>query len=273
MPGGGAMTALRVGRIAALNMYPIYHHLAAQAGPGIAFSDGHPAELNQALLGGELDVSAVSSIEWARHADALRLLPVASITAHGAVDSIRLFSRVPFDEVQRVAVTPHSATSVALLRVLLGPDPAPFEVLEGDVTQALGRCDGVLLIGDEALEAKRAHIAPHMTDLAERWTERSGLPMVFGVWAAHADIDPDALSGLTDLLQGALSGYAADPETVVSAASERFPFSRDFIEGYFRRLRYGFGDAERAGLLAFCDEARTAGLLDTSPAESDLSRA
>ena len=60
-----------------------------------------PTALNRALLDGRLDVSAVSSIAFARHADELALVPVASITASGAVDSIQLFSRVPFDEVRR----------------------------------------------------------------------------------------------------------------------------------------------------------------------------
>jgi hypothetical protein len=44
----------------------------------------------------------MSSIEYARHAGELTLVPVASITADGAVDSIQLFSRVPFDEVRTV---------------------------------------------------------------------------------------------------------------------------------------------------------------------------
>ena len=265
--------ALRVGRIAALNMYPVYHHLEQAAGPDLEFTDGHPTELNELLLGGGLDVSAVSSIEWARNAPELRLLPAASITAHGAVDSIRLFSRVPFAEVRTVAVTPHSATSVALLRVLTGSRPEPFGILETDPEKALERHDGVLLIGDEALEARRAGLAPHSTDLAEIWRERSGLPMVFAVWAARRGVASGPRERLAGLLRDALSGYRDDPEAVVHAAAERFPFPVDFIRGYFGRLRYGFGDAERAGLLAFCEEAHRAGLLEAMPAEADLTAA
>ena len=60
---------LRVGRIAALNMYPIYHGLERTADPMLSFTDGVPTALNRALLRGELDVSAMSSIAYARHAD------------------------------------------------------------------------------------------------------------------------------------------------------------------------------------------------------------
>ena len=259
---------LRVGRIAALNMYPVYHGLEAAAHPALDFTDGVPTALNAAVLDGRLDVSAMSSIAYARNAARLALLPVASITAAGAVDSIQLFSRVPFERVRRVAVTPHSATSVALLRILLGRDAAPFEVLAEPPARALERLDGVLLIGDEALHALREPFAPHRTDIGERWHALSGRPMVFAVWAARAETArarAEALRGLTDLLQGAMDRYAADPEAVVAAAGRRFPFPVDFIRGYLGRLSYGFGPAERAGLREFLQRARAIGELDELP--------
>lgn len=258
---------LRVGRIAALNMYPLYHHLETAA-DAFAFTDGVPTTLNRALVAGDLDVSAVSSIEFARNADTLRLVPVASISAAGAVDSIQLFSRVPFADVRTVAVTSHSATSVALLRVLLGPEPH-FSLLDGDPVAALADNDGVLLIGDEALAGRRAAIAPVSTDLGERWTGMTGLPMVFAVWAARRDLTPARerhLERLAALLRDARRRYADDPAAVVAAAAERFPFPPDFIAAYLRRLSYGFGDRERAGLARFLEMARGAGELDRLPA-------
>lgn len=257
------MTPLRVGRIADLNMYPLYHRLESAASPGLAFRDGRPAELNAAVLAGELDVSAMSSIEYARNASSLRLLPAASITARGAVASIQLFSRVPFAEVASVAVTPASATSVALLRILLGPDPT-FEVLRAPPTAALERLDGVLLIGDEALAGTIDGFAPHATDLGEAWRELTGLPMVFAVWAARADVAErrwKELEMLAGVLEEARTAFAADPSPVVAAARERYPFPAEFIAEYLGRLSYELGDEERAGLARFLDLAAGAGLI------------
>lgn len=262
------MKRLRVGRIAALNMYPIYHGLERAADPTLVFTDGVPTDLNAAVLDGRLDVSAMSSIAYARDAERLCLVPVASITADGAVDSIQLFSRVPFDEVRTVAVTPHSATSVALLRVLLGPTAEPFEVLREAPAEALARVDGVLLIGDEALSGLREPFAPHRTDLAAVWGARTGRPMVFAVWAASLAVSrerPGALADLAALLLEARAAYLADPEQVVAAAARRFPFPADFIRPYLSRLRYEFGDPERAGLEEFLRRARESGELDTVP--------
>jgi chorismate dehydratase len=258
---------LRVGRIAALNMYPLYHHLELAGGPEFAFTDGVPTTLNRAVTNGRLDVSAMSSIEFARHSAELELVPVACISAAGAVDSILVFSRVPFAEIRSVAVTPHSATSVVLLRVLLGPDPE-FRPLVSEPQLALEHCDAVLLIGDEALEGGRAPFASYATDLGERWRARTGLPMVFAVWAARADLaEPqrEILGDLRQLLTDAQEQYAYDPDVVVRAAAARFPFPEDFIAAYFRRLGYGFGATEREGLNEFLRLAREAGELARVP--------
>jgi chorismate dehydratase len=263
----GAPAVLRVGRISALNMYPVYHHLELAGGPEFAFTDGLPTTLNRAVISGELDVSAMSSIAYARHAVDLALVPAACISAHGAVNSILVFSRVPLEEIRSVAVTPHSATSVALLRVLLGPGPE-FHTLTTEPPAALERHDAVLLIADEALTGGRSPFAPFVFDLGELWRARTGLPMVFAVWAARADLSPakrHILGELRQLLTDAQKSYVRDPETVVRAAAARFPFPEDFIAAYFRRLGYGFGAAERDGLSEFLRCAREAGQLKQVP--------
>lgn len=260
------MSDLRVGRISALNMYPIYHHLEAARLPGTTFTDGLPALLNAAVLAGDLDVSAMSSIAYARNADDLRLMPVGCVACEGAVDSIRLLSRVPLTAVRRLAVTPHSASSVTLLRVLLGPD-VPFRVMDADEDPAVAIAGGeaVLLIADEALLAHRDGIAPYSTDLGELWQERTGLPMVFAVWAVReeaARTRPDEVAALGRAIADARTAYLADPMAVAHAAAERFPFPVEYIAGYLGRLRYAFGEPERAGLARFLEMARAAGELE-----------
>ncbi|MEQ8833715.1 MAG: menaquinone biosynthesis protein [Miltoncostaeaceae bacterium] len=262
------MNRLRVGRISALNMYPLFHGLERAADPELAFTDGLPTTLNEMVLDGRLDISAMSSIAYARNAERLHLLPVASVTAAGAVDSIQVFSRVPFERVRTVAVTPHSATSVALLRVLLGPEAPAFTVLDGPAEAALATHDGVLLIADEALGALGRGIAPHHTDLAAVWHRRTGLPMVFAVWAARAQTAterPAALRALADHLVRAREAYLAEPEAVVRAAAARFPFPEDFIRPYLARLTYDFGASEQAGLSEFLRQAAAAGELASAP--------
>ncbi len=261
-------TPLHVGRIVALNMYPVYHQLEREHLADVTFTDGLPTTLNQAVLDGRLDVSAMSSIAYARNADRLLLLPIGSVTASGAVDSIQVFSRVPFEEMRRVAVTPHSATSVALLRILVGPE-VTFVPLDVPPADAMADVDGVLLIADEALAALRTDLAPFATDLGERWRALTGLPMVFAVWAVRREALGTHASTIRDVsrvIQNAPAAHAADPESVVQAAARRFDFPAAFIRRYFTRLSYGFGPEERAGLTRYLELAHSAHELEAVPA-------
>src|SRR5690349_9511077 len=106
---------IRLGRISYVNMAPVFYRLEAE----VEEVSGVPTELNRRLLAGEIDIAPISSIEYARNAERLRLLPRLCVSSQGAVDSIQLVSKTPLEHVRTVAVTPESATSVVLTKVLL----------------------------------------------------------------------------------------------------------------------------------------------------------
>ena len=89
----------RLGRISYVNMAPVFHRLNAE----VEEVQGVPTELNAMLLDGQLDLAPISSIEYARHAASLRILPRMCVSSEGAVDSIQLVSRtaVPADPLDR----------------------------------------------------------------------------------------------------------------------------------------------------------------------------
>src|SRR5213595_4303920 len=168
-----------------MNMAPVFFRVDAE----YEEVQGVPTDLNRRLVAGEIDLAPISSIEYARHADTLRILPRLCVSSEGAVDSIQLVSRVPLERVRSVAVTPESATSVVLTRVLLPEaEQAPLEAYE------TGEAEAKLLIGDAALRSAFEDPTPHH-DLGRLWLERTGLPMVFAVWAALEPAPP----GLHDL--------------------------------------------------------------------------
>ncbi len=131
---------IRLGRIAYVNMAPVFYRLDAE----VDEVQGVPTDLNRRLVAGEIDLAPISSIEYARHADQLRILPRLCVGSEGAVDSIQLVSRVPLERVRTVAVTPESATSVVLTKVLL---PRAEHVPLGE------EADATMLIGDAALRS------------------------------------------------------------------------------------------------------------------------
>ena len=241
---------MKLGRISYVNMAPVFYRLEAD----VEEVTGVPTELNRMLLAGEIDLAPISSIEYARNAGRLRLLPRLCVSSEGAVDSIQLVSRAPLEQVRRIAVTPESATSVVLTKVLL---PEAEHVPLGEPA------DAKLLIGDAALQSAFEDPTPHY-DLGRLWLERTGLPMVFAVWAA-SDPPPSGLAELEHALVGSVRRARAEPEQLAYESSDSYGYPPGFLARYFEKLRYRFGPRERAGLYTFLELARDAGELDTVP--------
>ncbi len=198
---------VKLGRISYVNMAPVFYRVDHE----VDEVQGVPTELNRMLVAGELDTAPISSIEYARHADTLRLLPRLCVASEGAVDSIQLVSRVPLERVSTVAVTPESATSVALTKVLLPEaEQAPLEAYES------GEAEAKLLIGDAALRSAFEDPTPHH-DLGRLWLERTGLPMVFAVWACPEPL-AEGLAELEDALVSSVRLARAEPEQLAHEA-------------------------------------------------------
>jgi chorismate dehydratase len=241
---------IRLGRISYLNMAPVFFGLDAD----VEEVEGVPTELNRSLLAGDVDLAPVSSIAWARNADRLLVLPRLCVSSDGAAGSIQLITRLPLERVRSIAVTPESATSVVLARVLL-PDAEHVSLREP--------ADATLLIGDAALRSAYQDPTPHH-DLGRLWGQRTGLPMVFAVWAC-AEPPPPGVAELEEALASSVRRAREEPERLATEAAERYGYPPGFLARYFERLRYDFGPREREGLETFLELARDAGELDAVP--------
>ena len=241
---------IRLGRISYVNMAPVFYRVEAEVEEVL----GVPTELNRMLVDGELDTAPISSIEYARNAGRLKLLPRLCVASEGAVESIQLVTRTPLEQVRVIAVTPESATSVVLTKVLL---PEAEHVPLGE------DADAKLLIGDAALKSAFEDPTPHY-DLGKLWLERTGLPMVFAVWACPEPL-ADGLAELEDALVTSVRRARAEPEQLAYEAAESYGYPAGFLARYFEKLRYRFGPRERAGLYTFLELARDAELLETVP--------
>lgn len=247
---------LRVGRVGYLNTFPVEWALTRHLDPALAVEvTGVPTSLNAMLCAGEVDVANVSSIEYGRHAEQYVLLPSLCVGSDGAVDSVQLITELAIEEVRTVAATSQSASSVALLRTLL-----PGVEILGEDDEA----DARLLIGNDALHSAFHDPTPHH-DLGELWRARTGLPMVFAVWAARRDLDPGALLRLDQALAAAVEDARTHAADVARDASARYAYPAGYLARYFERLRYRFGRREREGLLRFFQLAQQRGALAHAP--------
>jgi chorismate dehydratase len=247
---------LRVGRVGFLNTFPVEWALTRHLHPALGVEiTGVPTSLNAMLVAGDVDIANVSSIEYARHSEQYVLLPSLCVGSDGAVDSVQLISELPLEDVRSVAATSQSASSVALVRTLL-----PQVEIRPETADA----DARLLIGNDALHSAFHDPTPHH-DLGELWRNRTGLPMVFAVWAAQRDLDPELLLRVDRALAAAVEDARTHAADVARAASERYAYPPGFLARYFERLRYRFGRREREGLARFFSLAHERGVLPSAP--------
>ncbi len=277
---------LKIGKIPYANLFPVYHCLEKGNKHSIyRFVNGVPSSLNKMLRDGKLDVSPSSSIEYLRHKDKYSIIPWFSVSSDGPVGSIFLFSKLPIEALDKktIAVSSHSETSVALLKIVLKnflSFHCKFRKVEGGSSKKnLKSFSACLLIGDEAMkEAKkiRAQSTEHRAqkiknlssefcvpgsesvtyiyDLGELWFKHTGLPFVFALWIVRKK----SLSQKRELVKKlfldliAAKRYASKKFSLIARhAPQRKWLSTKELINYWKGISYDFTDKHMEGLRLF----------------------
>jgi len=264
----------RVGHIQFLNCLPLYYGLVKNyALLDIDLIKGAPTELNGLLLGGGLDISPISSIEYARHHDSLMLFPDFTVSSDGEVKSILLLSRIPVAELsgKKIALTNTSATSHVLLKLILsrayGIVPE-YVVSEPDLKKMFSVADAALLIGDMALKHYVDAENFYLYDLGVEWKKLTGKKMVYAVWAlsrSFAQERSELCENVFETFRKSMDYSTEHLSEIVEYAAKWEPFSPSFLLDYFRSLRFDFGKEYQEGLLLFYKMASEIGELKTVP--------
>lgn len=254
--------ALRVGAVSYLNARPLYHRIAQHA-PDVRLTLDHPSRLAESLSRGDLDVALIPSVEYLRGAatQGYRIIPNIAIAARGPVRSVKLFSRLPFAAIDRLALDEGSRTSQVLCRVWLdaahGVRPSRIEPLPIGVSALESTADAVLVIGDRAMKVPDTPFA-HVVDLAEAWNALTGLPFVFALWVARAGVD---LGTLPEALAACKAQGLAEAAELAREHAPRLGLEYQTCLDYLTRvLSYDLGASERAGLSRFAHMAAALGL-------------
>jgi chorismate dehydratase len=260
---------LRIGRIPYINCYPVYGAIDR----GLVALDGElvngvPTALNDRMARGDLDLSVVSAVEYARDAQRYLLLPELAISCDGPVQSVMLFSRKPAQELggARVLVSRSSLTSVNLLELLFThvwkarPDFVPGDAEMGDIARfAEEPHDARLVIGDAALRLHDAAeqdspwpaLYPYRYDLGDVWKSWTGLPFVFAVWVAQRSTPVHASMAAHASLLASRDWGLNNLPTLAEQAAAASGVGRDRCLDYLSGLDYRLSYPHLAGLTEF----------------------
>ena len=258
------LTRLRVGRIRYLNTLPFYHGLNAAE-----WTLGTPAEINQKMHAGEIDIAPISSLEYLNHQKDYLIFPELCIGSRDFSGSVLLLSKERVEGLDRavISLSEDSLSAATLLKVLLKfkfrfqnqfrTDPSHPETM-------LKRAPACLVIGDEALFFRPKEFL-YKNDLSEIWWEWTSLPFCFSVWAVRRDFYGEHKEEVVDFyrqLKAALKRNLQDLEKLlqeeirVTMTDERFPT----IFGYLFNLSYGLDHEMQKGLELFFKYAHELGV-------------
>jgi chorismate dehydratase len=254
---------MKIGRIPYINCYPVYGAIdRGVVRLDAELVDGVPTDLNRRMATGELDISVVSAVEYARDSVRYLLLPDLAISCDGPVRSVMLFSRRPASELggRNVLVSRSSMTSVALLELLFenvwhtNPRFVPGDAEVRDVVESTDDgTDARLVIGDAALVlgSTQRDRYPYVYDLGETWKQWTGQPFVFAVWVAQRSTNVrQALNAHAGLIASRDWGLSHLPD-LAEQAHRATGVSRLICDEYLSGLDYGLSYPHLAGLTEF----------------------
>ena len=264
----------KIGHIQFLNCFPLYYGLIKSNAPqGVDLIKGTPTELNNLLINGSLDISPISSIEYARNYQSLVLFPDFTVSSDGEVKSILLLSRFPIEELsgKKVALTNTSATSQILLKIILsrgyGVKPEYF-TCPPDLNKMFADADAALLIGDIALTYYIGVKDFYLYDLGVEWKRLTGKKMVYAVWAVNrtfAGTHNELSEYIFEIFKKSMAYSQEHLSEIAEYAAKFESFSPSFLKEYFKSLRFDFGKDYQEGLLYFYQLAVEIGALKTVP--------
>ncbi len=243
-----SLAPMRVGSVPYLNSVPLTRGLEDQ----IVFAP--PSQLAQLLREDKLDAALLSITEPLLN-DGYDILDGIAVASLGEVLSVFLAHRKPLAEIDVVHCDTASLASVNLLKVLLAERGLHPEFKSLDYYHDAAHLDYVLLIGNPALDFRRAPHEHELWDLGQAWAELTNLPFVFAVWALRRGRVDDATKRL---LREARDFGLDTLDYIISTRSEYdVEFRKDYLGWH---IHFHLGMDEKRGIARFIELLEKHGL-------------
>ena len=234
---------LRLGALDELNARPLWFSLGAD--PDVELIRDTRGGTTELLERDRVDVSVVSVVKAAE--SGWHRIPGIGIAASKTLGSVLLLSDVTPHDASVIYAAEDSRTSSMLLLALLrrmGRNPSVIRLpaAEARARAKIDRGSAALLIGDEGMKARSSFA--ESWDLLEAWNQRTGLPMVFGVWASRRPMTADVTQRLSDAAAQGERQY----DRIADQMAEEGWIARDEAAEYLHRLHYTLSPADELAI-------------------------
>lgn len=205
-----------------------------------------PSESARKLLNNEADIGLIP-VAVLPFLKEKYILSDYCIGALGKVSSVMLYSKMPLQEIQTIALDFQSRTSVMLVKVLakylwkISPD---FKSANSDEDLIPYDRKACVVIGDRTFKLNGQFAFEF--DLAEEWYKLTGMPFVFACWVANKKIDKNFIEKFNNALK-----YGVDSRKEMLSNWQK---ECDYIhldDYLMNKIRYELGEQQKKALDKF----------------------
>lgn len=171
------------------------------------------------------------------------------IGASGHVDSVKLYSQIPLEEIETVTLDYQSRSSITLTKVLMKffwkRNVNYLDAKPGFETGVSGT-NAAVVIGDRTFTLNGKYNYEY--DLAFEWQKFTGLPFVFAAWVSSEKLPEDFIADFNAVLE---EGVNHIPEAIEAAYSNTALSKAQTLEYLSQRIDYRLDAAKREALSRF----------------------
>jgi len=211
----------------------------------------------------------LSPIDYARHGGDYLIVPGACVASSARSNTIKLYVNPSVRRIDRIAVDVRVTSEIILAKILLAekfPNLTPdarklqFVPMLASRDEMLRKADAALVVSFHP-ELPQIN-EPFALDLADEWSDFTGLPYVHGFWVGHDE--PESGQVAKTLVRTKESGTAHLDQIAQLLSRERGPGLND-CKQYLAGFQYEFGEPEQQGLSEFIQIAYYHGALPDVP--------
>jgi chorismate dehydratase len=258
---------IHIGRVPFLVCLPYYHHHLRKNG---LFWDGAPSQLNTELIHGRIHAAPTSSITYAQSADILQICPHLCTASALEIHSVLVCSQIPLEELdhKNVLLSNESATSNALFKILC----SQYLKIKPEFVQAQQGYMAQVLIGDQALKARKSQQWKYVYELDSLWRAWKGTPFVFGLWLVNTSallnskMHRDFVE-YYEQVRDAVQSFPQHAEQALFDWEAHYGLPLPYLEckAFLERIDYALTEERIGALEQFYQAAAQEGLIPSAP--------
>lgn len=170
------------------------------------------------------------------------------IGANGKVDSVKLYSGVPLNEIKTVTLDYQSKSSINLTKVLnkfFWKQNFEFKDAKPGYEKNIEGKNAAVVIGDRTFSLNGTF--KYEFDLAEEWKKMTGLPFVFAAWVTTSDVDPKFIAEFNAVLKSGIE----NTEKAIQESNIIHPSGFNALDYLTRKIDYKLDAKKKEALDLF----------------------